>query len=159
MQADSRGRLSLQHTNLVYAVNINLPHKYKKSRTLNEPTTFPKQKITVVQTVIFVLRCVMFAPTLRRESRRLYAHTGQVPKAPSPPGPPCQAADGLFWGNFYLLQSLRHGKPCHLPLHKGGSWKCEHSLFPKRKNHRCSDGDFVLRCGMFAPTYYVGAKL
>ena len=26
----------------------------------------------------------------------------------------------MFCGEVFLLQSLRHGKPCHLPLHKGG---------------------------------------
>ena len=28
--------------------------------------------------------------------------------------------EGLCYFDFLLLQSLRHGKPCHLPLHKGG---------------------------------------
>ena len=28
--------------------------------------------------------------------------------------------EGLFCVDYRFLQSLRHGKPCHLPLHKGG---------------------------------------
>ena len=28
--------------------------------------------------------------------------------------------EGLFSVDYRFLQSLRHGKPCHLPLHKGG---------------------------------------
>ena len=31
--------------------------------------------------------------------------------------------EGLFCVDYRFLQSLRHGKPCHLPLHKGGSRK------------------------------------
>ena len=30
------------------------------------------------------------------------------------------AVEGLFCVDYRFLQSLRHGKPCHLPLHKGG---------------------------------------
>ena len=28
--------------------------------------------------------------------------------------------EGLFCVDYRFLQSFRHGKPCHLPLHKGG---------------------------------------
>ena len=42
MQADSRGRLSLQHTNLVYALNNNLPHKLT-TEALTHIITFPKK--------------------------------------------------------------------------------------------------------------------
>ena len=28
--------------------------------------------------------------------------------------------EGVFSVDYRFLQSLRHGKPCHLPLHKGG---------------------------------------
>jgi len=31
-----------------------------------------------------------------------------------------KAAEGLFYDDILFLQFLRHGKPCHLPLHKGG---------------------------------------
>ena len=29
-----------------------------------------------------------------------------------------KAAEGLFYDDILFLQSLRHGKPCRLPLHK-----------------------------------------
>ena len=32
-----------------------------------------------------------------------------------------QKGQGLFRVDYRFLQSLRHGKPCHLPLHKGGN--------------------------------------
>ena len=40
-----------------------------------------------------------------------------------------KAAEGLFYDDILFLQSLRHGKPCHLPLHKGG-------LFPPDSNKK-----------------------
>ena len=30
-----------------------------------------------------------------------------------------RSGEGLFCVDYRFLQSLRHGKPCHLPLHKG----------------------------------------
>ena len=35
--------------------------------------------------------------------------------------------EGLFCVDYRFLQSLRHGKPCHLPLHKGGFFACHKS--------------------------------
>ena len=47
---------------------------------------------------------------------------GIAPKAPKCRGGSREAGGGLSLS--FVLQSLRHGKPCHLPLHKGGFAMC-----------------------------------
>ena len=74
---------------------------------------------------------------------------------------------GIFCGRG--IQSLRHGKPCHLPLHKGGKGGCDKSwipLYTREAKGRCDKSWILLytreakrRCDKsWIPLYIRGSR-